>query len=129
MGMVVTPTTFLHHGKFILGRQNEGSAHCERRFRALFGCSWQTCNAIWHRCRLSVKAKPYHLLWALLFLKTYESEDVLCILVRTTRKTFRKWSWHVIGSIAAGAVTIVRRTTRVTKSILPLTRLIFIYFP
>ena len=36
--------------------------------------------------------KPVHLLWGLLYLKVYASEDVLVAIANTTRKTFRKWS-------------------------------------
>jgi hypothetical protein len=41
-------------------------------------------------------ARPRHLLWALVFLKVYASEDVHCCLVGyVDAKTYRKWAWWV----------------------------------
>jgi hypothetical protein len=42
----------------------------------------------------------YHLLWALLFMKCYTSEQVLANMVGTTPKTFRKWIWPFVTVIA-----------------------------
>ena len=39
-------------------------------------------------------------MWALLFLTVYSKESVLCILAKTSKKTFRKWIWRVIPRIA-----------------------------
>jgi hypothetical protein len=51
-------------------------------------------------------ARPYHLLWACLFLKLYNSESVNCVIVTRDKKkpvheeTFRKWSWYFVRRIA-----------------------------
>jgi hypothetical protein len=39
---------------------------------------------------------PKNLLWGLLFLKVYGTEDVLSDMVGTTRNTFRKWAWKIV---------------------------------
>lgn len=42
-----------------------------------------------------------HLLWALVFLKVYSTEEVHCRIVGwPSPKTFRKWSWYFVGKIA-----------------------------
>jgi hypothetical protein len=43
---------------------------------------------------------PYHLPWALLFMKCYTSEQVLANMVGTTPKTFWKWIWPFVAEIA-----------------------------
>lgn len=42
-----------------------------------------------------------------MFLKTYETEDVLCTIAGTDRKSFRKWAWIVVVAIAAQAPNVV----------------------
>jgi hypothetical protein len=39
---------------------------------------------------------PKHLLWGLLFLKVYGTEDVLSDVVGMKRNTFRKWAWKIV---------------------------------
>jgi hypothetical protein len=45
--------------------------------------------------------EPCHLLWALLLLKTYETESVLAGLCGGVNEdTFHKWAWHFIEKIS-----------------------------
>ena len=44
-------------------------------------------------------AEPKHLLWALLFLKVYASEQVIRKFTGADEKTSRKWIWLFIGYI------------------------------
>ena len=48
------------------------------------------------------KFQPVHLLWALCFMKTYLTYDVLCnwLSVRC-HKTLKKWEWRVINVLQA----------------------------
>jgi hypothetical protein len=59
---------------------------------------------VWNRLEDTIdkSAKPKHLLWSLVFLKTYaSSEDVLCRIVGwPDPKTFRKWCWYFIEKIS-----------------------------
>ena len=74
----------------------------ERRFRALFGITLEHCYVLWRKIQgtLPEGSQPTHLLWALLLLKTYATEDVLCTIIQVDAKTFRKWSWIIISSIS-----------------------------
>ena len=64
----------------------------ERKFRALFGVDSETCAVIWDEIS-DVKprrGKPKHLLWSLLFLKTYFTEYVLSVITGADPKTLHK---------------------------------------
>lgn len=74
-----------------------------RRFRAFFGTTPIICSMLWSLCVTSFIAQrvmPVHLLWALLFLKQYNTEEVNATITGTDEKTFRKWSWLVISILA-----------------------------
>ena len=51
--------------------------------------------------------QPKHLLWTLYFLLTYATERRLCCVLRTDRKTIRKYTWPIISAIASLAPTLV----------------------
>ena len=74
-------------------------------FRHKFGVSPMMADFVWERlCDNGLKlrqkrAKQVHLLWALLFISTYPKETVGCLLVSTTRNTYRKWVWIMIHEI------------------------------
>ena len=83
----------------------------ERNFITMFGTSPDMCSYLWLLLQtqsflLSAKARPVHLLWGLVMLKTYGSETLLLHSVRidgmkaTNRKTYRQWTWHIIHAIA-----------------------------
>ena len=76
-----------------------------RRFRAFFGASPEVCSQLWDHLSPSETinrlARPKHLLWALIFLKVYASESVLCTLVSCPdEKTFRKWTRIFVDEIS-----------------------------
>jgi hypothetical protein len=79
------------------------SSKNDRGFRSHFGCSSDVCSVLWQMMAVNRPngMRPTHLLWALLFLKTYSTEDVLAERVGTTRKTYRKWVWTVVELIQA----------------------------
>ena len=67
----------------------------------MFGVSRPIVAQIW----LMTHEKPQgthvkHLLWALIFLKLYASESIHASLAGVDEKTFRKWSWVWIKTIA-----------------------------
>ena len=70
------------------------------KFRAYFGCNFDTAVALWvllTRHAEIGKAKVEHMFWALLFMKNYGIECVLCGLVgHPDPKTFRKWTKFMI---------------------------------
>lgn len=80
----------------------------EARFKSHFGTQPRICSDVWTRINpaasMPTGAKPVHLLWALMFLKLYSSESVLCTLASAgeavDEKTLRKWVWMFVPAIA-----------------------------
>ena len=66
-----------------------------RHFRAMFGVSSRTVHLLWVTLDVDVLGPPggkrTHLLWMLMFLKEYCTQDSLSGLCRVTRKTFHRW--------------------------------------
>jgi DDE superfamily endonuclease len=76
-------------------------------FRGFFGAPVEVVADIWNRIlplihdEYKASAKPKHLLWALVFIKIYSTEEVHCRIVGwPDPKTFRKWSWYFLQKIA-----------------------------
>ena len=89
-----------------IGRPGTGSLQTQmRRFRSHFGIDWHLCSKLWFLLMPYLidevkRAKPMHLLWALLFLKLYDGEEILASKVGCDEKTFRKWTWNIIDLIS-----------------------------
>ena len=81
----------------------------ERVLRSFFGVSLNTIVSCWKRGEFKIKTRPRHLLWSLLFMKCYDSEERLANLVDADRKTYRKWIWPTIGKISDLHEKIVSR--------------------
>lgn len=79
-----------------------------RRFKGLFGVSPLICSIAWDNITEHVPqgTKPHHLLWGLCFLKCYNTEHVNHAIFGVDEKTFRKWIWIVIDSLASLKVVI-----------------------
>jgi hypothetical protein len=95
---------------FLSAAESIGANDDRRSFASLFGVRVSLCPVIFQRCQLymirGLEAK--HLLWGLLFMKVYATEDVACaMLTRVTRKTYRKWYWIVIQAIASKISLVV----------------------
>ena len=75
----------------------------ERRFRSLFGISPLVCVHLWTLLypQISKRTEPRHLLWALLFLKSYANEVVLSAMTGADEKTQRHWIWTITRAIAS----------------------------
>lgn len=73
-----------------------------RRFRALFGISHVACAYVWKLLqeRHPAGSEPRHMLYALLFLRVYETEHVHSCISDRDEKTFRKHSWMYVYLIA-----------------------------
>ena len=109
--MKYPPEVFRHLGLSLLGHNPErcrSDKFASSRFRSQYGTSWHIIADIWsdlvdfdHPVLKLEYAENYHLLWALMLLKTYQSETVLGGKCKgASEKTFRKWSWAFIGAIA-----------------------------
>jgi hypothetical protein len=82
-----------------------------RIFRANFGVSPYICAVVWNELvdtrSLPQGARPKHILWSLLFLKVYATENVLCTICACDEKTFRKWVWLLVAAMARLVVVSV----------------------
>lgn len=76
----------------------------DMRIRACFGAPSDIIADIWNRMNaygLKDGAHPKHLLWALVFLKVYSTEEIHCSIVGwPSAKTFSKWAWYFIDRIS-----------------------------
>jgi hypothetical protein len=74
----------------------------DRRFRKIFGVCAETCCKVRNLCvpDLPEKTSPLHLLWTLYFLKQYGLEEFNSAFAQCDEKTFRKWCWIMIKTIA-----------------------------
>ena len=89
------------------------STDLDRRIRSFFGAPCSIIAIIWNRiwmklepdekddvCKKGIPQCKF-LLYALVFLKVYSSEDVHCSIVGwPSVRTFRKWSWFFVGKIS-----------------------------
>ena len=83
---------------------NSNNIMPERIYRASFGISSFLTSKLWDLMQpiheLHTKYKPRYLLWTLLFLKQYNSDDVNANIAGVSPKTFRLWVWITIDAIA-----------------------------
>lgn len=107
MASLFDENDFLKLGLFIAGRRVVKSRKVSRgRFQSSFGTEPVVVADLWQLlmdCRLWTyrdKCKPSHLLWALMFLKTYGKEMDMAARVRCDEKTWRKWVWVVLHGIS-----------------------------
>lgn len=77
----------------------------------LLGTTPAICADIWTminpREHVSAYAKPVHLLWGLLLIRVYATEEVLSGIAGVTEKTFRKWAWKFVEATADLSYTLV----------------------
>jgi hypothetical protein len=102
--MSVNAARFRAEGNEVMQRSRRVSARIEdARFRAHFGTSANICCELWKMIGANAidGAKPVHLLWALMLLKLYCAESVLCTLAGGVHEqTFRKWAWLFVNEIS-----------------------------
>ena len=90
----------------------------KRRFVAHFGTTPGICAYLWKAISFHLNEKDpspryFHLLWALLFLKLYETESVLAGIVGgVDEKTLRKWVWFMLEKIDGLKPRIIRFQNR-----------------
>lgn len=103
---------FLLSGCFIMGeslnmRSYQPTVVQMRRFMSHFGASPTQCSQIWILLKVPKNGRYKHLLWALLKLKVYSTEEVLSGMAGCDEKTFRKWSDKFIGALALLSTRLV----------------------
>jgi hypothetical protein len=88
--------SFVHYGEEIVGKKAT-SREFSKQFLRFFNTSPKICGH-----------SPKHLLWALLFLRSYLKEDILERLIGSSKKTVRKWVWLFVEAIADMKDYVVR---------------------
>ena len=91
----------------------------DRSFHALFGCSCVVAYSLWQHLvsntLVPAGGSMTHLLWSLMFLKVYPTEDALKRLTGgADQKTTRKWIDLFLDAIARLQPTLVRNDIRVS---------------
>ena len=83
-----------------------------RRFKAHFRISPLVLSRAWDLMDVEndgpIGGQRKHLLWALLFLKTYMTESVLAKMVGVDEKTYRKWVWMMLWRLFSIEEMVVR---------------------
>ena len=81
-----------------------------RDFITNFGVTPTVASLVWNLLDITPSntgTKLVHLLWALMFLKTYAKEATLIAIAGVTRTTYRKWMWPMLQRIAALRFSVV----------------------
>ena len=104
--ILYSPIAFADFGFRMIGAKTRGSTMARtRRFKAHFGCEPAIASQIWRELYLSgwlknagVRPNPDHLLFALVFLRSYNK--VSATLCNTNERNFLRWSWFYAEGIA-----------------------------
>jgi len=106
----VNDSTFYEAGKRLMKRRGF-SRESIRKFKSHFGATPSICADIWQmlnpREHISAYAKPVHLLWGLMLIKIYATEEVLSGIAGVTEKTYRKWAWIFVKATAELSYVLV----------------------
>lgn len=102
--MELNDNEFLLLGLNILGRVLKSEKVARDRFRSNFGTEPVVAADLWMRLQSSIwrerkSCKPHHLLWCLMFLKSYDKEMNMAAKVGCDEKTWRKWIWCILREI------------------------------
>ena len=87
---------------FVREGESLSNSSSERSFRALFGCSPMVCVIIWNLLtnQHPIDSKPLYMLYGLLFLKVYGTENVNRTITGTYESKFRYWAWLYVKLIS-----------------------------
>jgi hypothetical protein len=95
---------FLDIGLAIIGRSVKSEKLARDRFASSYGTEPLIAAILWEMMMNSNiqydKPFPKHLLWALMFLKSYDTEMNIASRLRVDEKTYRKWLWIILPWIA-----------------------------
>ncbi len=106
MQWIVPPSIFFQRGMLICKHSFDAPINKTnlRKFRAHFGTSPGVCALLWNRIQPNLNipggASFLHLLWALLFMKTYGTEENLSSKVKVDEKSYREKIWPTIVAIS-----------------------------
>ena len=125
MQVRVDPDAFMELGRRIMNYPQRGGRDMElRRFKSHFGTTNIRCCTLWRMLinhgqarQILSGARPRHLLWALLFLKTYQTEALLCAKTGCDEKTLRKWCWKFVHSLSLLETRVIRFDRRLRGAV------------
>ena len=104
---IITAEAFRNLGSLIATKVDNRPLE-ERTFIAFYGTSPDIISECWAFVSVHVEGcKPKHLLWACAFMKLYLPEDVLCVMMDTSKPTFRKWVWAIIEGLCLMSISVV----------------------
>ena len=91
--MIITAEGFTRFASALVFRTNDKKDRLlnDREFKAFFGRAPAMIADAWNSFDAPAKAQPKHLLWMLMYLKLYNSLDVMAIMCQTTKPTYIKW--------------------------------------
>lgn len=105
MNMNMDPDTIIDAAEGIVNLRSIDNVVFDRRWMSAFGANPDVCCILWNKIKplatmpSGVKAK--HLLWGLIFLNVYDTEENLAQRVgNVDEKTFRKWSHLFVEAIS-----------------------------
>ena len=125
--IALTKEDFEEVAKTTLGwpsRRKWESKAKDDRFCSCFGAKSDVIATIWNIILPAVildqdrdnglsRAAPKHLLWALILMKVYSTEEIHCSIVGWPhRETFRKWSWYFVKKIAGLKGEVIKLENR-----------------
>lgn len=90
---------FILPARRIFGKAgSSGNVIESSRFRAVFGTTAGVCVTLWDAIgrQRPTECRQEHLLWALMYLKAYATEQVNSVICSVDEKTFRKWCWEFV---------------------------------
>ena len=80
----------------------------DRKYKSFYGKSPAMVALIWQEYIRPAKTKPQHLLWALSYMKLYNSWHVMAIIFKTSKPTYMKWVWIWIKAMADQSHRLIR---------------------
>lgn len=102
----IKPAAFLQMGLRMAGvsEGRQASASNMRHYRSYFHITPSHSSILWakmlqKKC-LPAGARPIHMLWGLLFLNVYTTEQILADIANVDPKTYRYWATALVKSIA-----------------------------
>jgi hypothetical protein len=98
----VNDDDFLREGLLLLGQVKTycNTLEATKVYRRFFGLTPEQTKWLWRMVEIPPKGTIIHLLWALHFLRAYDTVDALCHRLNVTAKTWRKWVWAMVAAIA-----------------------------
>ena len=106
----------------LINNDSESQGIFVRRWNSAFGAPPRVCCILWNMLEPERTMPPgvqlKHLLWGLLFLTTYDTEETLAHRAKVYEKTFRKWSRFFVVAISYLECDVVSSSSSSSSSII-----------